>query len=193
MNEHLKPVFSLLLPRLEKAGIDYWVYGGVAIAGIKGYFYRCNKDIDIFVLNKNYKKANDIIKETSDKNLWIFKPAKLLGTRPKNELFIDGKERLSIVPIYETDSEVKFIFEKRPKIFSGILLKSVIRYIGKYKFITPSEDLLKELLRFYLESFFKSERKRNDKKLWEKRKLDAEKLLGNKETKKLFIIPNSEM
>lgn len=187
MNEHLELVFKILLPRLEKEGINYWVYGGVAIAGVRGNFYRYNRDIDIFVLDKDYKKAIDIIKATSDSNLWIFKPAKSLDNRPKSELFIDGKERLSIVPIYERDSEIEFIFENGPKKFARESLKLVIRYIGAYKFITPSEDLLKELLRCYLESFFKSERRRNDKNLWEKRKLDVEQLLGNEEAKKLFI------
>jgi hypothetical protein len=39
MNEHLEPVFIVLLPGLEKAGIDYWVFAGVAIAGLQGEFF----------------------------------------------------------------------------------------------------------------------------------------------------------
>ena len=186
MNEHLEVIFNVVLPKLKKKGINYWVFGGIAIAGAKGFFYRYNRDIDIFVLEKEYKRALLIIKAISDENLWRFEPAKLRGGRLKNELFIDGKERLSLIPVYERDSEVEFIFEKGPKKFARDLLKPVIRNIGTYKFITPSEDLLKELLRYYLEGFFRSERKRNDKNLREKRRLDTEHLLGRDEAKALF-------
>jgi len=31
MNQHLEPVFKVLLPALEKSRVDYWVYGGVSI------------------------------------------------------------------------------------------------------------------------------------------------------------------
>ncbi|MEK6833620.1 MAG: hypothetical protein AABY32_06260 [Nanoarchaeota archaeon] len=189
MNQHLEPIFKILIPNIEKSGLSYWVYGGVAIAGVKGNFYRVNADIDIFVLEKDYKKVINNITATSDRNLWIFKPAKLLNNRPKSELIIENKERLSIVPIYERGNEIEFIFENGPKIFARKLLNPVIRYIGEYKFITPSEDLLKELLRCYLESFFKSERRKNNKILWEKRKLDVEQLFGEQESKRLFIEP----
>jgi hypothetical protein len=187
MNEHLEPVFKILLPSLEKEEINYWVYGGVAIAGVKGAFYRYNNDIDIFVLDKDYGKAINFIKAISDKNSWVFEQAKLLASRPKGELFIDGRERLSIMPIYERGNDIEFIFENGPKRFARGILKSVTRYVGAYKFITPGEDLLKELFLCYLESFFKSERRRNNKNLWEKRKLDTEKLLGNEEARELFV------
>ena len=189
MNMHLEPIFKILIPEIEKAEINYWVYGGVAIAGIKGYFYRENQDVDIFVLEKDYEKAINNINATSDRNLWVFKPTKLLNNRPKSNLIIEDKERLSIVPIYERGNEIEFIFENGSKKFARELLKPSIHYLGEYKIITPSEDLLKELLRCYLESFFKSERRKNNKNLWEKRKLDVEQLLGEQESKKLFIDP----
>ena|ERR1700741_1910188 len=45
MNEHLAPIFSVVLPELHRSGSKYWVYGGVAIAGIKGNFLRPNPDV----------------------------------------------------------------------------------------------------------------------------------------------------
>lgn len=186
MNKHLEPIFKILIPKIEKGEINYWVYGGIAIAGIKGYFYRNNQDVDIFVLDKDYKKVEEIIREVAKINLWEIKTSVIKNIRPKSELIIEDKERLSIVPIYERGNEIEFIFENGPKKFARKLLKPAIHYIGEYKIITPSEDLLKELLRCYLESFFKSERRNNNKILWEKRKLDVEQLLGEQESKRLF-------
>ncbi len=57
MNEHLAPIFRVVLPELDRSGSKYWVYGGVAIAGIEGEFLRPNPDVDLFVMEDNYEKV----------------------------------------------------------------------------------------------------------------------------------------
>lgn len=186
MNEHLKPIFEILLPNLENADTNYWVFGGVALAGMKGKFYRPCRDVDIFVFDRESERTISSVKAISEKNLWLFKPAKKVRGRPKWDLLIDNKERFSVMPIYERGSEIEFIFENGPKRFPRELLESVTYRVGIYRFTAPGEDLLKRLLRCYLECFFKSERRMRSKSLWEKRKLDAEQILGYEEAKKLF-------
>ena len=43
INEHLGPVFEEVLPAISNAGIKYWVYGGVGVAGINGKYIRENQ------------------------------------------------------------------------------------------------------------------------------------------------------
>ena len=38
-NEHLAPVFEVMLPTLDENGVCYWVYGGVGVAGTVGEFF----------------------------------------------------------------------------------------------------------------------------------------------------------
>lgn len=185
MNKHLEPIFSTVIPEIEKAGVGYWVYGGIGIAGIKGFFYRKHQDVDIFVLDKDYKKVTEIIGIISGLNSWRINHSVLKDIRPKTELFIKGRERLSLIPIYERGNEVEFIFENGSRKFSKKLLEPVIRDVEISRIPTPSEDIMKELLRFYLKFFLKS-KKWKIKELWDKRKQDAEQLLGNKEAKKFF-------
>ena len=54
-NTHLAPVFNEIFPLLIAQEIKYWVYGGVAIAGVKGSFGRKNADVDVFVLEEDLK------------------------------------------------------------------------------------------------------------------------------------------
>src|SRR3989339_726482 len=40
MNEHLEPIFRIFLTGLEESEIDYWVYGGIAVAALVGRFIK---------------------------------------------------------------------------------------------------------------------------------------------------------
>lgn len=68
MNDHLEPVFKILLPALEDAGIDYWIYGGIGIADITGGFIRNNRDVDIFVRETDYSQAKIILEGICNKH-----------------------------------------------------------------------------------------------------------------------------
>jgi hypothetical protein len=63
MNKHLQPVFDDLLPVLEGAGIEYWVYGGVGRAGVVGRFIRPNGDVDIFVKEIDFRPATSLLED----------------------------------------------------------------------------------------------------------------------------------
>lgn len=185
MNEHLEPIFKMVIPRIEETGISYWVFGGVAIAGIKGCFYREHQDIDIFVLNKDYKKIAGVIETVSKINLWETRTS-IKNRRPKIEILIKDQERFSLVPIYEIGDEVEFIFPNGSKRFPKRLLESETRKVGTFKYITPGTSLIKKLLSYYLRVLAESKEPKRIDLLWGKYKLDAEKLLGVKQTKKFF-------
>jgi len=53
MNDHLLPIFNVIFPKLYEENILFWVFGGIAIAGIKEEFLRKNNDIDTFVLENS--------------------------------------------------------------------------------------------------------------------------------------------
>ena len=55
MNEHLRQIFEAIIPAIENADIAYWVYGGIAIAGLNGAYLRENPDVDIFVMSNDYE------------------------------------------------------------------------------------------------------------------------------------------
>ena len=45
--------------QIERAGIPYWVYGGIAVAGIAGQFIRPSPtvDVDIFVFEEDFERT----------------------------------------------------------------------------------------------------------------------------------------
>jgi phosphorylcholine metabolism protein LicD len=100
MNEHLKCVFEIVLPAVEQAGIRYWVYGGVAIAGIKGKFMRPNHpDVDLFVMEDDYEKIVETISKFESALGWTPKDDES-EKRKKRNWFAPGRDEniLSVVP-----------------------------------------------------------------------------------------------
>jgi len=63
INEHLGPVFEEVLLAISNVGIKYWVFGGVAVAGINGKYIRENQDIDIYVQEEDFWKLEPILKD----------------------------------------------------------------------------------------------------------------------------------
>lgn len=145
MNGHLELVFKKILSALEKSGIEYWVYGGVAIAGVKGIFYRHNDDVDIFVLDEDYQQILRVIEGLNFN--WIKpKPRKALkDIRPKTDYFISGQEKevFSVIPIYKIDNnKVKFVYKVDLIPVSPLTREKKI--IHDYIFYTPSPEFIKE-------------------------------------------------
>src|SRR4030042_4392151 len=139
INEHLAPIFKFLLPRLENAGIDYWVYGGVAVAAYAGKFIRPNRDVDIFVRQEDFNKVKLVLEEfCSEQENVNFKECNLLNrgnySRPKLEVKIDKVERLSVVPVYLKDENSILVFGNGAKYFSVEILEKIERNIFGYRF-----------------------------------------------------------
>ncbi|MBI2607598.1 MAG: hypothetical protein HYW51_02115 [Candidatus Doudnabacteria bacterium] len=145
MNKHLEPIFRKVLPALDEADIDYWVYGGVAIAGIEGDFYRYNEDVDIFIFDNDYQRTLEVI-ENLNYNWSKVKHAKLLnGIRPKEEYFVkDQKEDIfSVIPVYKiNDNKIKFVYSKDLVPVNPLTREK--RIIGSYTFFTPGSEFIKE-------------------------------------------------
>ena len=146
MNEHLKPIFETVLPALESVGIPYWVYGGVAIAGVNGSYLRHNPDVDVFVVSENFDRAIAIITDLETRLGWEHKDARPQRGRRKTDWYVTGSRRdiFSVVPVFRDRDRVKFIFEQ--DFVPHNSLSSVIRTIGPYRFTTPSKQFLNELL-----------------------------------------------
>jgi hypothetical protein len=194
MNEHLQPVFEVLLPQLERQGIEYWVYGGVGIAGVAGEFFRNNADVDIFVEEADYENAiqalddacrqNDVCK----RNGFVVKRCRpLRNERPKCEVKATKKtdkgtkEVLSVVPVYRKDGLVEFRFGSgKLARYCGDILDRIPRNICGYSFFSPPDAYIRELFKTYLKN-------RPGKRKCEKVRKDAQKILTVEECRALRI------
>lgn len=184
MNEHLEPIFKIFLSGLEEAGVDYWVYGGVAVATLAGKFVRKNRDVDIFVKDEDFDKIKLLLKEICSKqdNAGL-KECNLLNkggfSRPKLEVKINGRERLSVVPVYLRDDRAILVFGNGAKDFSEDLLEKVERDISGYRFFAPPN---KHIRGIFLNCF-------RYKRGWKERedvRTDAKIVLSSEEFEKDF-------
>jgi len=177
MNEHLEPVFNIIIPRITSANIRYWVHGGLGYAGMHGQFYRINPDVDLFVLDTDFENLENILENLCQENSWKICKTFIKSGRPKIELFIKGKERLSVIPVHKKENSVEFTFGEGSKEYPLEILISVERHLGEYRFQTPQDSFLKILFIDYLES----------KNIYpDKRIEDARKILTKAELKKYF-------
>ncbi len=186
MNKHLESVFNILLPGLEKAEIDYWVFAGVGIAGCVGSFVRRNKDVDIFVKANDFKKAVLILEELCNKqdNL-VFKERGVLKKehyeRPVWEVTdITIKDEIfSIVPAYVEGNAVKLVFGNGVKNCPDTTLEKVERNVSGYRFFTPPCKDIKEI---FLYCF----RHRNNWKIRDDVRKDAKAIFSSEEFENTF-------
>jgi len=148
MNLHLQPVFNIILKKLEEADIQFWVHGGVAIAGIKGQYLRENNDIDTFVLYEDYEKASELLynlcSEYENWKIIFYKSVE--RRRPKLQIYINGKEIFSLMPVFKNQKGVEFIFpNKGSKNFPLNILSFISRNLDGFEFNTTSDKYIKEL------------------------------------------------
>ena len=184
MNKHFESVFEILLLGFEKTGIDYWVYGGIAVAAYAGELIRENPDVDIFVKEEDFNKIKSLLKEICiDQENTELKECNLLNrgsfSRPKLEVKIDGRERLSVVPVYLRDDNAILVFGDGTKDFSKGILGKTERDVSGYRFFTPPNKYIKKI---FLHCF---RHKRNWKSRGDVRK-DAEVILSPEEFRKYF-------
>jgi|GEM_PF-1243426 len=145
MNEHLAPIFSVILPELHRSGSKYWVYGGVAIAGIKGKFLRPNPDVDLFVMEDDYEDIIETISGLESKLGWRHED-KDAKKRNKRDWFAPNQNEdvLSVVPTFPAGDRIRFVFG-HGSYTSQNVLTSEIRTTASFSFVTPSTALIKEL------------------------------------------------
>ncbi|MHC4229367.1 MAG: nucleotidyltransferase domain-containing protein [Planctomycetota bacterium] len=173
-NRHLEPVFQVLLPAIDEAGIDYWVYGGIGIAASAGEFLRDNIDVDIFVKETEFENTRLILKHSCNQNNFKLLNCKPLrrAHRPKFEIWTGKQEILSVVPVYIKDDIVEFRFLKGPEEYPLQILQKVERNISGYRFFTPPDEYIKKLLMNYLKA-------RSDKRKGPKIQIDAKAISVN--------------
>jgi hypothetical protein len=145
MNEHLAPIFRMVLPELDRCGFKYWVYGGVAIAGIKGEFLRHNPDVDLFVMEDHYDKIVQTIAGFESRFGWRHEDDDVERRKKRDWFAPDQKEDvLSVVPVFHAEDRVRFIFGSNSYTPQNVL-SSEIRTIAGFSFNTPGTALIKEL------------------------------------------------
>lgn len=155
MNEHLEPIFKIFLSGLEESGINYWVYGGIAVAALAGRFIRKNgnKDIDIFVKERDMDDARSILESRCyDQDLvWNeCQPLKMDGfSRRKLEVRKNQsrKDMLSIVPVFLENNEATLVFGNGVKKYPLDILERVKREISGNIFYTPPDLYIREIFK----------------------------------------------
>lgn len=176
MNKHLEPIFKILLPKLEEAQIDYWVYGGISIAAFAGKFIRENRDVDTFVKEADFQKTKLLLEDLCSQNNFELR-LKGENKRPKIEIIIGGKERFSMIPVYQKNNTIIFLHEKKyggNEEYAIQLLEKVERNISGYRFFTPLNKFIREI-------FINHIKVRPDKKNRANFKTDARALLAPEE------------
>lgn len=189
MNKHLEPVFNLLLPALDKAGIDYWVYGGVSVAAYEGRFIRDNDDVDIFVRDRDYEKVEPILKGIQSNNVSIgLKNCRTLDRdgykRPKLEVWIDDNEIMSVVPTFLKYENLVLVFGNGAKNYSVEILEKNERNLSGFTFITPSNKYIKRIFLDCLPSRINSRSKERVQK-------DAKAILSTEEYQSYYPAEDS--
>ncbi len=176
MNEHLRPVFEVLLPTLERAEIECWVYGGVGIAARAGTFIRHNRDVDVFVRDAAFQNARSVLDDLCNQSGLTLKHR--VRPRPTLEV-IDESEILSVVPVYLKDRVAQFIFRNGSAEYPHEILERVARNVSGYTLFTPPDEYVKRLFMTYL-SF------RPDVKNRKKTRVDAKAILTPDEFHHLY-------
>ena len=159
LNQHLAVVFEEILPALTDAGIKYYAFGGVGVAGVVGKFLRENQDVDVYVEAQDFSKIESILKMLCaehggwDADSWSLNYSILKKTgRPKLDINIKGTERFSVVPVYKTDNGVEFKVIDSTKLPDSALTQE-LRIVDGFKFFTPPKEIISMLLRALAEGY----------------------------------------
>jgi len=153
MNEHLEPIFKIFLSGLEETEIDYWVYGGIAIAAVAGKFIRKNDDVDIFVKEADIDSARSILESRCyDQGLvWNECQPFEKGGFSRRKLEVrknqSRKEILSVVPVFLETNEATLVFRNGVKKYPLDILERVKREISGNVFYSPSDSYIRKIFK----------------------------------------------
>ncbi len=151
MNEHLAPVFEIILPKIEKNNIDYWVYGGVSIAGFAHKFIRENYDVDIFVKEYDFDKTHENLKRLCKQNGFEL-CIDWKNARPRININIERKNRFSIIPVYLNSNSVLFKYKDGDQTYQLEILNKIRRSISNYQFFTTEDRFIQEMFIKHIEA-----------------------------------------
>jgi hypothetical protein len=179
MNEHLKPIFQTILPALEKAGIDYWVWGGIGIAGVKGFFRKeiPNNDVEVIVKDSDWEKTKEICQQVASTLGFRYSLHQKYHDGFKIDLYGGEKELFSVVPAFITETDIDFRYGKR---FPLDFLDVRWREVEGYKFPSLKDEYLQKLLICY----FERNLDKKDSKNWQKHMIDARGFLSEDQIQK---------
>ena len=159
LNQHLIPIFEEVLPALANAGIKYWVFGGIGIAGIVGKFLRENKDVDVYVQEEDFLKAEPVLKRLCeehgswDADGWDLRYSMLKNNgRPKFDIFIKKVEHFSLVPVYKIEDGVEFRVLETFRLPNDALTQD-LKTVDGFQFFSPPKDVLLALFRSLIERY----------------------------------------
>ncbi len=161
LNQHLGIVFNEILPALTNAGIKYWVFGGIGVAGVVGKFIRENQDADTYVLEEDFPKVEPVLKKLCeehgawDADDWALSYSMMKGTkRPKFDVVIKNIERFSVFPVYKVSDGVEFRIIDTVKLTDQALVQEA-RIIDGFQFFSPPAEIIRQLLHSLAERYIK--------------------------------------
>ena len=153
LNLKLTPVFREILPTITGLGLRYWVYGGIGMAGVAGRIIReDNGDVDVYVLEKDFDPIKKTLHELCvGKNGWKddLRPVNIHG-RPKLNIYINGDEIFSMVPVYQTDKGVEFRAITKVVLPQVEALTQELRELEDYEFYSPPAIVIKTIFRSFI-------------------------------------------
>lgn len=176
MDEHLKPIFQQILPEFDKRDIQYWVWGGVGIAGAKGRFDRENEDVEIIVKDSDWGQSKELLQKKAQRLDFRYILHEKYHDKFKVDLYQGRREIFSAVPVFVTDTDIDFRYGKR---FPLDFLDAKSRIVGEYKFPSLKNEYLKELLICWFE---KNQGKKGGES-WGKHMTDARGFLSEDQIK----------
>ena len=168
-----------MLPALEKAGIDYWVWGGIGIAGAKKVFREeiSNNDVDVIVKDSDWEKSKILLRQLAFELGLEYRESEKYSDSFKIELIYKGKEIFSAVPVFAKDDHVDFRYGQK---FPLDFLEPELREVDRYKFPTLKDKYLKELFICY----FEHNLNKKGSKYWQKHMIDAQGFLSEEQIQK---------
>jgi len=184
-NQRLAVIFEEILPAFVRSGIKYWVFGGVGIAGVVGKFIRENQDVDVYVLDEDKERVENLLKKLCeihgswDGDKWSLSYSILkTAQRWKFDICIKGIKKFSVTPVYKVDGGIEFRAVEVKKL-SNQALTQELREIDGYQFFSPPKSIIIQLLWFLAERYIQLF-KENSKHL-----IDARALLTREEVEEL--------
>lgn len=152
INKHLSPIFDEVLPELTRAGIRYWVFGGIGVAGVNGSYVRENQDIDTYVLEEDFGKVELILRKLVeehgawDGDRWSLTYSMLKRhKRPRLSLNIKKEERFEVVPVYKIPGGIEVRVADIIVLSEDALVQEE-RVLEGYHFFSPPKEIIKKLL-----------------------------------------------
>jgi hypothetical protein len=145
-NTHLAVVVEQILPAIEAAGLKYWTCGGIGVAGALGRFIRTNEDVDIYVLETEFRASRSVLAGFClARPDWSLHDSPPLRGRPQTSIYENGLKRLSMVPVYDTAGGIEF----RTKISEWLprsALHQETKQLDGFRFISPPSEIVQALL-----------------------------------------------